>query len=63
MRWAEADKLDAAYKRSGLVGPLHGVTVLVKDEVDTAGMPTTLGTPGVQGLPAAARCLRDREAA
>src|SRR5712671_445721 len=41
---AEADKLDAAYKRSGLVGPLHGVTVLVKDEVDTAGMPTTLGT-------------------
>src|SRR5882757_1296462 len=40
----EADKLDAAYKRSGLVGPLHGVTVLVKDEVDTAGMPTTLGT-------------------
>src|SRR4051812_13192766 len=41
---AEADRLDAAYKRSGFVGPLHGVTVLVKDEVDTAGMPTTLGT-------------------
>jgi Asp-tRNA(Asn)/Glu-tRNA(Gln) amidotransferase A subunit family amidase len=40
----EADKLDAAYKRSGLVGPLHGIAVLVKDEIDTAGMPTTLGT-------------------
>src|SRR5262245_12069667 len=40
----EADKLDAAYKRSGFVGPLHGIPVLVKDEVDTAGMPTTLGT-------------------
>jgi amidase len=41
----EADKLDAAFKSSGqLVGPLHGVTVLVKDEIDTAGMPTTLGT-------------------
>src|SRR6185369_3346910 len=40
----EADKLDKAFKRSGLVGPLHGVTVLVKDEIDTAGMPTTLGT-------------------
>src|SRR5262249_50928443 len=40
----EADKLDAAYKRSGFVGPLHGVTVLVKDEIDAAGMPTTLGT-------------------
>src|SRR5438552_398220 len=41
---AEADKLDAAYKRTGLVGPLHGIAVLVKDEIDTAGMPTTLGT-------------------
>src|SRR6266849_1972883 len=41
---AEADKLDAAFRASGLVGPLHGVTILVKDEVDTAGMPTTLGT-------------------
>jgi amidase len=40
----EADKLDAAFRVSGLVGPLHGVTILVKDEVDTAGMPTTLGT-------------------
>src|SRR5215470_17877285 len=41
---AEADKLDEAFRISGLVGPLHGVTILVKDEVDTAGMPTTLGT-------------------
>jgi amidase len=40
----EADKLDAAFKRSGFVGPLHGIPVLVKDEIDTAGMPTTLGT-------------------
>ena len=40
----QADKLDAAYKRSGLTGPLHGIPVLVKDEVDTAGMPTTQGT-------------------
>jgi Asp-tRNA(Asn)/Glu-tRNA(Gln) amidotransferase A subunit family amidase len=40
----EADRLDAAYKRSGFVGPLHGIPVLVKDEIDAAGMPTTLGT-------------------
>jgi len=40
----EADALDAQYKRSGLVGALHGIPVLVKDEIDTAGMPTTLGT-------------------
>jgi amidase len=41
---AEADRLDAAYRASGPVGPLHGIPVLVKDEIDTAGMPTTLGT-------------------
>ena len=41
---AEADKLDAAFKRSGFVGPLHGIPVLVKDQVDAAGMPTTLGS-------------------
>ena len=40
----EADKLDAEYKKSGFVGPLHGIPVLVKDEIDTAGMPTTLGS-------------------
>jgi amidase len=40
----EAGRLDAAYQRSGFVGPLHGIPVLVKDEIDAAGMPTTLGT-------------------
>src|SRR5258705_13997354 len=40
----EADKLDSAFKRSGMMGSLHGIPVLVKDEIDTAGMPTTLGT-------------------
>src|SRR5438552_923847 len=40
----EADKLDAAFKKSGMTGPLHGIPILVKDEIDTAGMPTTLGT-------------------
>jgi Asp-tRNA(Asn)/Glu-tRNA(Gln) amidotransferase A subunit family amidase len=40
----DADKLDEQYKRSGPVGPLHGIPVLVKDQLDTAGMPTTLGS-------------------
>src|SRR5690242_19919621 len=40
----EADRLDAQYKSSSFAGPLHGIPVLVKDEIDTAGMPTTLGT-------------------
>src|ERR1700726_4737783 len=41
---AEADRLDAAFRTSGLGGPLHGIAILVKDEIDTAGMATTLGT-------------------
>jgi amidase len=42
---AEADKLDAAFAKTGkFVGPLHGVPILVKDEIDTAGMATTQGT-------------------
>jgi Asp-tRNA(Asn)/Glu-tRNA(Gln) amidotransferase A subunit family amidase len=40
----EADRLDAAFKTSGLVGPMHGIPVLVKDEIDVANLPTTLGT-------------------
>lgn len=41
---ADADKLDAAYKMSGPVGPLHGIPILVKDEIDVAGLPTTQGS-------------------
>src|SRR5437773_3934205 len=40
----EADRLDAAFKRSGLTGALHGIPVIVKDQFDVKGMPTTLGS-------------------
>lgn len=40
----EADRLDAALKSSGLVGPLHGIPLLMKDQADIEGMPTTLGS-------------------
>ena len=40
----EADQLDAAFKQSGFVGPLHGIPIIIKDQVDAAGFPTTLGS-------------------
>jgi Asp-tRNA(Asn)/Glu-tRNA(Gln) amidotransferase A subunit family amidase len=40
----EADRLDAAYKESGPVGPLHGIPVIIKDQADVTGMPTTMGS-------------------
>ena len=41
---AEADRLDAAAGTSGLTGPLHGIPVIIKDQIDIKGMPTTLGS-------------------
>ena len=41
---AEADRLDAEFRASGFGGPLHGIPVVLKDQVDVAGMPTTLGS-------------------
>ena len=40
----EADRLDAAFKASGFAGPLHGIPVILKDQMDAKGMPTTLGS-------------------
>ena len=40
----DADRLDQAFMASGLVGPLHGIPILLKDQMDAAGMPTTLGS-------------------
>lgn len=38
-----ADRLDRALKSSGPVGPLHGIPLLIKDQIDAKGTPTTLG--------------------
>ena len=46
----EADRLDAVLKSSGaFVGPLHGIPVIVKDNIDVAGLPMTPGFQGWKG--------------
>jgi Asp-tRNA(Asn)/Glu-tRNA(Gln) amidotransferase A subunit family amidase len=40
----EADRLDAAFKSVGLIGPLHGIPLIIKDQADLKHMPTTLGS-------------------
>ena len=40
----EANRLDAALKTSRFVSPLHGVPIIIKDQADVKGMPTTLGS-------------------
>lgn len=41
---SEADRLDAAFNKEGFVGPLHGIPILLKDQADLKGLPTTLGS-------------------
>ena len=46
---ATADALDAKFVQSGLVGPLHCVPVIVKDNYDTVDMPTSAGSLSLKG--------------
>lgn len=41
---AQAAALDAHLAEHGAKGPLHGVPILVKDQIDVAEMPTTCGS-------------------
>src|SRR5215467_8454462 len=40
----EADARDADYAKSGPVGPLHCVPIVLKDNYNTADLPTTAGS-------------------
>jgi amidase len=42
----EAEALDAEFRENGPRGPLHGVPVVVKDNMDMAGLVTTAGFRG-----------------
>ena len=46
----EADLLDATFNMTGLVGPLHCIPVLLKDQVETREMPTTYGSAVFAGF-------------
>src|SRR5262249_48754964 len=39
-----ARDLDQKFAKTGFVGPLHGIPVIVKDNMDTDDMPTTNGS-------------------
>jgi fatty acid amide hydrolase len=39
----DAVKLDAAYARGEELGPLHGIPITVKESIEVAGTPSTLG--------------------
>jgi Asp-tRNA(Asn)/Glu-tRNA(Gln) amidotransferase A subunit family amidase len=46
----EAQRLDDIFLTSGLVGPLHGVPVLVKDNFETEDLETTAGSLSLKGF-------------
>jgi Asp-tRNA(Asn)/Glu-tRNA(Gln) amidotransferase A subunit family amidase len=45
-----ADDLDRRFQQSGPVGPLHCVPVIVKDNFETADMPTTAGSLSLKDM-------------
>ena len=47
---AEADALDARYRRSGLTGPLHCVPAIVKDNYETIGLQSADGSLALKGF-------------
>ncbi len=45
----EAQALDLQFEKGGLVGPLHGVPVILKDNIETQGLETTAGSLSLKG--------------
>ncbi len=51
---ADADRCDRDFRRTHTLLPLSGIAVLVKDNYDTAGLPTTGGSLAMKGFVPAA---------
>jgi Asp-tRNA(Asn)/Glu-tRNA(Gln) amidotransferase A subunit family amidase len=47
---ADADRLDAEFRRTHTMRPLHGIVVIVKDNYDTKGLQTTGGSLAMKGV-------------
>ena len=45
-----AETLDARFVQSGLVGPIHCVPLIVKDNYETTDMPTSAGSLSLKGV-------------
>lgn len=46
----QARELDAEFKRTGILRPLHGLPVIVKDNFNTEGLQTTAGSISLKGF-------------
>lgn len=47
---SRAEELDRTLAESGPAGPLHGIPVILKDNFDTADLPTTAGSTTLSGV-------------
>ena len=47
---SNAKALDTEYKKTGVLRPLHGIPILVKDNINTKGLPTTAGSLALQNF-------------
>lgn len=45
-----AKELDREYRKTGVLRPLHGIPVIVKDNINTKGLPTTGGSAALAGF-------------